>query len=103
MTKLDILDSFDEIKIGITYKLNGKTLDSMPGECIKPFPFLIEFFFFFFAAEQSELEKVEVEYITMPGWKTSIAHLKSMSELPPNAIAYIKKLEELVGVRSKSF
>jgi adenylosuccinate synthase len=53
------------------------------------------------AAEQSELEKVEVEYITMPGWKTSIAHVKSMGELPPNARRYIEKLQELIGVKSE--
>ena len=51
-------------------------------------------------AEQSELECVEVEYITMPGWKTSIAHKSSFSDLPPNAQAYVRKLEELVGVQS---
>lgn len=31
LTKMDILDSFDEIKIGVAYKLDGKVLDSMPG------------------------------------------------------------------------
>ena len=54
-----------------------------------------------FAAEQSELEKVEVEYITMPGWKASIAHAKSMEDLPPNARSYVEKLRELIGVKSE--
>jgi len=44
---------------------------------------------------------VEVEYVMMPGWKTSIAHTKSFPDLPPNAQAYIKKIEELVGVPSE--
>ena len=79
MTKTDILDTFDEIKIGLSYKLDGKRLDSMP-------------------AEQSQLERVEVEYLVMPGWKSSIAHTTVFSDLPPNAQAYILKLEELVGV-----
>lgn len=52
-------------------------------------------------AEQSLLEEVEVEYITMPGWKTSIAHVKSMDDLPPNAQVYIAKLQELIGVKSE--
>lgn len=79
VTKTDILDTFDEIKIGLSYKLDGKRLDSMP-------------------AEQSQLERVEVEYLVMPGWKSSIAHTTVFSDLPPNAQAYILKLEELVGV-----
>ena len=45
------------------------------------------------------LERVEVEYITMPGWKTSIAHAKFISDLPPNAKAYVEKLWELIGVQ----
>ncbi len=52
-------------------------------------------------AEQFVLEKVEVEYITMPGWKTSIAHAKSISDLPPNAKSYVEKLWELIGVQSE--
>ena len=50
------------------------------------------------AAEQSELGRVEVEYLTMPGWKTSIAHSKSISDLPPNAKAYVEKIWELTGI-----
>ena len=53
------------------------------------------------AAEQSELELVEVEYITMPGWKASICSTKSFADLPPNAQAYVKKLEELMAVPSE--
>jgi len=79
LTKLDILDTIEEIKIGISYKLDGKELKYMP-------------------AAQSQLQRVEVEYVTMPGWKTSIAHTKSFPDLPPNAQAYIRKIEELVGV-----
>ena len=50
------------------------------------------------AAEQSELELVEVEYISMPGWKASIRNTKSFADLPANAQAYVKKLEELMAV-----
>ena len=38
LTKMDILDDFDEIKIGVAYKLKGKVLDSMPGGCVQPLP-----------------------------------------------------------------
>jgi adenylosuccinate synthase len=50
------------------------------------------------SAEQSELGRVEVEYLAMPGWKTSIAHSKSISDLPPNAKAYVEKIWELTGI-----
>ena len=53
------------------------------------------------AAEQSELGRVEVEYIKMPGWNTSIAHSKSISDLPPNAKAYVEKIWELIGIPGK--
>ena len=53
-----------------------------------------------FTAEQSELERVEVEYMSMPGWKTSIAGIKSAEELPENAMRFIEKLQELIGVKS---
>ncbi len=99
---MDILDTFDEIKIGVCYKLNGKILDSMPGQqqplllsspCIYPS--------FIYAATQALLEEVEVDYVTMPGWQTIIAHMKSLEELPPNARAYVNKLSELTGMKSK--
>ncbi|XP_071962279.1 adenylosuccinate synthetase isozyme 1-like isoform X2 [Antedon mediterranea] len=77
MTKLDILDVFEELKIGVSYQHNGKNLDSFP-------------------AHQDILKEVVVEYITMPGWKTCTEGIRSFDELPANAQAYIKKVEELI-------
>ncbi|OZJ04104.1 Adenylosuccinate synthetase 1 [Bifiguratus adelaidae] len=79
VTKLDILDQFPVIKIAVAYKLDGKPLPSFP-------------------ADLEVLERVEVEYIEMPGWQTDISACRTFSELPPNAQAYIRKIEELVGV-----
>ena len=62
---------------------------------------VIMFLLICFPASQSVLEKVEVEYVTMPGWKSSIAHFKSISDLPPNAKAYVEKLSQLTGVPSE--
>jgi adenylosuccinate synthase len=45
------------------------------------------------------LEKVEVEYETMPGWKTSIASCRKFSDLPENAQKYIKRIEQLLKVK----
>ena len=44
------------------------------------------------------LDEVEVEYITLPGWMTSIEHCRTFSELPPNAQAYIRKIEEITQI-----
>ncbi|CAE7900021.1 unnamed protein product [Symbiodinium sp. KB8] len=81
ITKLDVLDDLDEIRIGVGYKINGQRLPygAMP-------------------AQLDELAAVEVEYETLPGWKTSIAHCKTWEELPPAAQAYVHRVEEVVGV-----
>ena len=52
-------------------------------------------------AEQSELSKVEVDYITMPGWKSKIAGVTSYNDLPINAKNYIVKIQELTGIPSE--
>ena len=52
-------------------------------------------------ASISELANVEVKYLTMPGWKSKTAQVKSFSQFPQNAQAYVRKIEELIGVPSK--
>lgn len=54
MTKLDVMSDLDELKIGTHYTINGKRIDYMPPTV-------------------EELAKVEVEYITLPGWKSNIS------------------------------
>ncbi|KAH8835128.1 P-loop containing nucleoside triphosphate hydrolase protein [Flagelloscypha sp. PMI_526] len=72
LTKLDILDALEEIKIGVAYKVDGKVIQGFPADlCL--------------------LEKVEVEYVSFPGWKTSI------SNLPENAKTYIEFVEKELG------
>lgn len=83
LTKLDILDTLDEIKIGVSYTLvvNGEKVDiSSP------------------PANSSDLEKVVVKYISMPGWKESIAEARKFSDLPLAAQNYVRKIEELINV-----
>ncbi|XP_053211407.1 adenylosuccinate synthetase-like [Panonychus citri] len=79
VTKLDILDTFDEVKIGIEYEINGKTLLSPP-------------------ANACDLEQVNVKYLTLPGWKQNISNCRKFSELPLEAQRYILTIEELCGV-----
>ncbi|KAL1513166.1 hypothetical protein ABEB36_002614 [Hypothenemus hampei] len=82
VTKLDILDTLNEVKIAIGYKLNGKKINYMPSTA-------------------SELAKVDCEYITMPGWEECTEDVREFSDLPENAQNYINKIEELVGVPVK--
>ncbi|XP_065189181.1 adenylosuccinate synthetase isozyme 1-like [Sycon ciliatum] len=80
VTKLDILDVFDEIKIGVKYTgPDGNEMRGVP-------------------SEQCVLERVTVEYITLPGWKESISACTTFDSLPVNAQAYVRKLEALAGV-----
>ena len=82
ITKLDILDTLSEIKLGVGYKLKGKKID-------------------YFPSSASDLDKVEVEYVSMPGWKTSTEHVREFKDLPDNAKKYIRKVEELLEVPVK--
>ncbi|XP_062593309.1 adenylosuccinate synthetase-like [Saccostrea cucullata] len=83
ITKLDVLDDFDEVKIGVAYELDGeKNYDSFP-------------------ALDEDLCRVKVEYLTLPGWKQTTAEARNFSDLPQNAQNYIHKVEELVGVPVK--
>ncbi len=78
LTKLDVLDDLDTLKIAVAYKLDGKTISSPP-------------------AAIEDLARVEVEYIEMPGWKEDISAARTISELPENARKYVEKIEELLG------
>jgi len=78
LTKLDILDVFDEVKIGVKYwKKNGEEMKHFP-------------------ANMGDLEDITVEYITMPGWKQDTADCRTYSDLPQNARNYIEKIEDLL-------
>lgn len=78
LTKLDVLSDLLEIKIAVSYSYQGKKLDSFPSHL-------------------EMLSHVEVEYETLPGWKCDISSITSFSDLPTNAIAYITRIEQLVG------
>jgi len=81
LTKLDVLSDFDELKIGVAYKYRGHTLALFPSNL-------------------EILSEVEVVYETFPGWKQSISHVRLIEDLPPNALAYINRIEALVGCRT---
>jgi adenylosuccinate synthase len=80
LTKLDVLDDLEKIKICVGYKYQGKEYDYLPAS-IKT---------------QSEIEPI---YVEVDGWKgTTTAGARKFADLPANAVKYIKLIEELVGI-----
>lgn len=79
LTKVDVLTGLKEIKLAVGYKRNGKYLPTMP-------------------ASLAQLQAVDVEFETLPGWDEDISHCKTFEELPVNCQNYILKIEEFVGV-----
>ena len=79
LTKLDVLDKLDTIKICIGYKIDGKNYDYLPQAC-------------------NLWDKIEPIYEEIEGWKSNTIGAKSLSELPQKALSYIKRIEELCGV-----
>ena len=77
LTKLDVLDGFDEIRICTGYRLRGDTLDYFPSH----------------SADQAAVEPV---YETMPGWSETTAGARTWADLPAQAIKYIRRVEELI-------
>uniref|UniRef100_A0AAR2K7H4 Adenylosuccinate synthetase n=1 Tax=Pygocentrus nattereri TaxID=42514 RepID=A0AAR2K7H4_PYGNA len=82
LTKLDILDILQEIKVGVAYKVDN--------ECIPHFP-----------ANQEVLQRVEVQYETLPGWNSDTSAARTFEDLPENAQKYVHFIEEHLGVPVK--
>ena len=83
LTKLDVLDELDEIKMCVEYELDGKKMDYLP------------------AAVEDQL-KIKPIYKTFPGWKSSTQGIKNIEVLPENAKNYINALESFIGTRVSS-
>jgi adenylosuccinate synthase len=78
LTKLDVLDGFDQLKVCVGYRLNGETVDYMPAGL----------------KAQGQLEPV---YETLEGWSESTHGARSWKDLPAAAIKYVRRVEELIG------
>ncbi|MEZ4412065.1 MAG: adenylosuccinate synthase [Gemmatimonadales bacterium] len=78
VTKLDVLDSFSEIPVGTEYRIDGERSEELP-------------------AEVERLERVEPVYEVLPGWKKSTEGARRMADLPPQARAYLDRLQDLAG------
>ncbi len=77
LTKLDVLDGFDEIKVCVGYRLDGHELDHLP-------------------AAQGGQARVQPIYEILKGWHESTQGARSWADLPAQAIKYVKRLEELI-------
>ena len=78
LTKLDVLDSLDTLRICTGYTLDGSMIDRLP-------------------AINAEQERVVPIYETLPGWGGSASSSRSLNDLPRNARSYIARIEELTG------
>lgn len=76
---LDVLSDLDELKICVSYNLDGKVIHTVPSRI-------------------EDFNRCTPNYITLPGFKGDITGVKTYDELPVNAKNYLKKIEEIVGV-----
>ena len=83
LTKLDVLDSLDEIKICVAYKIGNKKIDYLP-------------------SSTNDQKKVVPIYKTFKGWKSSTKGIKTFKELPKKAKIYIKYLEKFIETKISS-
>ncbi len=79
ITKLDVMDGLEAVKICTGYKLNGQTVQVPP-------------------VESEQYAQCEPIYETMPGWSASTARTRSFAELPENAQKYLVRVEALAGI-----
>jgi adenylosuccinate synthase len=77
LTKLDVLDGFDALKVGVGYRVDGREFDYLP-------------------ADAADAHVIEPIYETVEGWKDSTARARSWAALPAAAVKYVRRLEELI-------
>ena len=82
LIKLDVLDTFEEIKLAVAYKIDGQDICGFPSSL-------------------ETLGKVEVEYEVFKGWMTPTIGIRHFNDLPDNAKKYLKRVEELLGIPIK--
>ena len=83
LTKLDVLDELDEIKMCVGYELNGNKIDYLP------------------AASEDQFN-IKPIYKTFPGWKTKTQGIRNLKDLPDKALRYIHALEDFIGATISS-
>ncbi|KAG8732758.1 hypothetical protein FRC12_019146, partial [Ceratobasidium sp. 428] len=81
LTKLDVLDGMKEIKVGVSYILDGKEMEGFPANL-----------------DLLERPGFEVKYETLPGWSEPITGVREWDKLPANCRAYVEFIEKFLGV-----
>jgi adenylosuccinate synthase len=76
--KLDIFDSFERVRIGVAYRLGDRTLHTVP--------------------HTAAMERVEPVYEELPGWRAPTVGARRLTDLPVEARAFLRRIEEIVGV-----
>ncbi len=79
ITKLDVLDELDEIQVCVAYELDGRRIEHFP-------------------SGSDDFARCRPLFVTLPGWQCSTAHCRSLEDLPPAAMAYLRYLAELMEV-----
>jgi adenylosuccinate synthase len=77
VTKLDVLDHFAEIPVGVAYHLDGERIEEMP-------------------ADLEALSRVQPQYEVLPGWQKPTSGARHLADLPPEARAYLDRLQDLL-------
>ena len=78
LTKLDVLDELDEIRVAVGYRIDGEVTDQIPYDA-------------------GQMERAEPVYETLPGWKTTTRGIRRLADLPPRARDYLRYLAEVSG------
>jgi adenylosuccinate synthase len=78
VTKLDVLDGFAEIPVGVAYELDGRPCEEMPSDA-------------------DTLARVRPVYEVLPGWRRPVTAARRLADLPPEARAYLDRIEDLAG------
>ena len=78
MTKLDVLDAFETIRVGTSYKVDGEETSAWPVGC-------------------TDLSRIEVQYEELPGWQEDISKVRRYEDLPETTRSYVEWVEERVG------
>ena len=82
LTRLDILDDFETVKVCVAYEVNGERIDRFP-------------------ANTGLLARCKPVFEELPGWDQPTASATTLSQLPKNALAYVQRIEELVGCKAQ--
>lgn len=82
LTKLDILDSFEEIRVATGYKLDGEELETFP-------------------ADLDQMERIEIVYKTFEGWQAETTGCQEWKDLPERAREYVIFIEQRIGIKVK--